>query len=69
MGGGPSLSTRKWQGVSLDPERLRGADAVLILTDHSSVDYELVGREAGLVIDTRNAMKAVRDPKARIFKA
>lgn len=62
-------STRKWQGVSLDPERLRGADAVLILTDHSSVDYELVGREAGLVIDTRNAMKAVRDPKARIFKA
>lgn len=62
-------NTRRWEGAPLDPERLRAADAVLILTDHSSVDYELVGREAGLVIDTRNAMKKAPGARSRIFKA
>lgn len=61
--------SRTWTGVPLLPEHLRQADAVLILTDHSSVDYELVGREARLVVDTRNAMKKVTAPKARIVKA
>src|SRR5690606_34435838 len=60
---------REWTGVPLEAERLRRADAVLILTDHTPVDYELVGREARLVIDTRNAMKNVAAPCARIVKA
>jgi UDP-N-acetyl-D-glucosamine dehydrogenase len=42
--------------VPLDPERLEAADLVLIATDHSDVDYELVGRCASLVVDPRNAM-------------
>ena len=33
-------------------------DAVLIITAHSGVDYELVARSASLVLDTRNAMSA-----------
>ena len=60
---------KTWTGVPLEAERLRRADAVLILTDHTQVDYGLVGREARLVIDTRNAMKEIRNPRARIVKA
>lgn len=40
---------------TLTSEELRAADCVLILTDHSNVDYALVAREARLVVDTRNA--------------
>jgi UDP-N-acetyl-D-glucosamine dehydrogenase len=40
----------------LTPKLLESCDAVLITTDHSGVDYELVARHADLVIDTRNAM-------------
>jgi UDP-N-acetyl-D-glucosamine dehydrogenase len=35
-------------------------DAVVIVTDHRNVDYGRVVKEAKLVIDTRNATKAVR---------
>jgi UDP-N-acetyl-D-glucosamine dehydrogenase len=42
--------------VPLDAERLEAADLVLIATDHSDVDYSLVGSHASLVVDPRNAM-------------
>jgi UDP-N-acetyl-D-glucosamine dehydrogenase len=42
-------------------------DAVVIITDHRNVDYARVVKEARLVIDTRNATKALRaDATARI---
>lgn len=34
---------------------LSAADAVMVVTDHSSIDYDRVCRHAHLVIDTRNA--------------
>src|SRR2546430_12625642 len=43
------------KSVPLTPEALSGADCVLIVTDHSDVDYVLVARHARLVVDTRNA--------------
>lgn len=62
--------SRRWKGLPLDAARLGQADAVLVLTDHSSVDYGLVAREARLVVDTRNALKKVAaGAKARIVKA
>ncbi|MDP8235658.1 MAG: nucleotide sugar dehydrogenase [Candidatus Erginobacter occultus] len=53
----------------LTAELLRGADAVLIATDHRSVDYRLVGRHARLVVDTRNAMASAGRVKARVVRA
>jgi UDP-N-acetyl-D-glucosamine dehydrogenase len=44
--------------VPLSAETLRGADCVVIVTDHSGVDYALVAREAKLVVDTRHALPA-----------
>ncbi|MDE3015795.1 MAG: nucleotide sugar dehydrogenase [Pseudomonadota bacterium] len=42
--------------VALSAKSLRGYDAVAIATGHSGVDYALVCKHAGLIIDTRNVM-------------
>ena len=59
------------RSVALDEAALEKSDCVLIVTDHDDVDYELVGRKAGLVVDTRNAMAGVAKSgiNARIVKA
>ena len=48
----------------LTPEFLAGLHAVLIITDHTAVDYSQVVRHAPLVVDTRNACerKGIRAP-------
>ena len=43
------------EGVALTDEELRDSDAVVIITDHTSVDYQRVVNLARVVIDTRNA--------------
>ena len=40
--------------VPLDPASLAAADAVLVLTDHADVDYDLVSTYASYVLDTRH---------------
>jgi UDP-N-acetyl-D-glucosamine dehydrogenase len=42
--------------VPLDAATLRGADCVVIVTDHTRVDYALVAREARLIVDTRHVL-------------
>jgi UDP-N-acetyl-D-glucosamine dehydrogenase len=42
---------------------------VLIVTDHDAVDYELIGKHAKLVIDTRNAMAKKGAGGQRVVKA
>ncbi len=39
----------------LTVEAVKAHDAVLLVTDHDGLDYALMARHAGLVIDTRNA--------------
>jgi UDP-N-acetyl-D-glucosamine dehydrogenase len=46
---------REMRSVDLTPIAVDSADAVIIVTDHSDVDYSFVLRHAQLVIDTRNA--------------
>jgi UDP-N-acetyl-D-glucosamine dehydrogenase len=41
--------------VELTDDELRKADAVVIVTDHSSIDYQRVVDVARVVVDTRNA--------------
>ena len=45
------------RSVPLSPETLAAADAVLLVTDHTAVDYELVAREASLIVDTRGVYR------------
>jgi UDP-N-acetyl-D-glucosamine dehydrogenase len=42
--------------VPLTPETLRAADCVVIVTDHSTVDYVAVAKHARFVVDTRHAL-------------
>jgi UDP-N-acetyl-D-glucosamine dehydrogenase len=54
----------------LTPETLRASDAVVILTAHDAVNYELVVEHAPLVLDTRNACAALRGCAiGKVFKA
>ena len=43
--------------VPLSTELVRSCDAVVLLTDHDDVDYELVTRHAAYVFDARNRMR------------
>ncbi|MFZ5893957.1 MAG: nucleotide sugar dehydrogenase [Myxococcota bacterium] len=60
----PHLPALKSQ--PLTPELLKSVDAVLISTEHTAVDYNLVLREARLVVDTRGVY---RDPNPKVVKA
>jgi UDP-N-acetyl-D-glucosamine dehydrogenase len=54
------------QSVPLTPDELRRADAVVLVTDHSTLDYQLIVDDARLVVDTRNATSKVAPGRARI---
>ncbi|MGE0482398.1 MAG: nucleotide sugar dehydrogenase [Phycisphaerae bacterium] len=58
------------KSVPLTAANLKKYDCVLISTDHSTVDYELVVKNARLVVDSRNAINGVRGvPAGRVVKA
>ncbi|HXV16256.1 MAG TPA: nucleotide sugar dehydrogenase [Gemmatimonadaceae bacterium] len=46
--------------VELTDEELKRADAVVIVTDHSSIDYQRVVDLAPIVVDTRNATAGLK---------
>jgi UDP-N-acetyl-D-glucosamine dehydrogenase len=56
----PSLNVdgREVAHVELGAEEVSAADAVLIVTNHGGIDYDALGRQAKLILDTRNAMSA-----------
>jgi UDP-N-acetyl-D-glucosamine dehydrogenase len=52
--------------LPLDEATLAAHDAVLIVTDHAAVDYELVRRAAKLIVDTRGIL---RGADAKVVRA
>jgi len=56
------------RGRALTPALLRGADLVIVVTDHTSFDWDKVVRHARIVLDTRNATRAVRAGRSKIRK-
>jgi UDP-N-acetyl-D-glucosamine dehydrogenase len=49
------------KSVDLDAATLAAADCVVLVTDHTDVDYDLVAVNAPLVFDTRNRMPRTGD--------
>jgi UDP-N-acetyl-D-glucosamine dehydrogenase len=47
---------REFRAVALTPEAVAAADCVMVVTNHSAVDYRMIKRQAKLVVDTRNAL-------------
>jgi UDP-N-acetyl-D-glucosamine dehydrogenase len=56
------------QSVPLE-EGVKKADVVVIATDHDSIDYQKLVRDAKLVVDTRNATKHVTFGRDKIRSA
>lgn len=56
--------------VSLTNDELESADCVIIVTDHSEIDYKRVCSLSTLIVDTRNALNGDvrRESKARIIR-
>ena len=50
------------------PDTLGDYDAVVILTDHEAVDYDLLASHARLIVDTRNAMRGI-ELQGKLVKA
>jgi UDP-N-acetyl-D-glucosamine dehydrogenase len=48
------------KSIDLSPEKLQASDCVVIVTDHSSIDYEQLRTHVLRVVDTRNALNRRR---------
>ncbi len=57
------------KSVPLTAANIKKYDCVLISTDHTRVDYDMVCANAKLIVDTRNACAKVKKAKAPIVKA
>lgn len=64
--GHTTLCNLPMHSIALSPSVLRQSDCVVVVTDHSTVDYALVSEYAPLVVDTRGVMRSVAKG-ARIF--
>ncbi|MEZ5065318.1 MAG: nucleotide sugar dehydrogenase [bacterium] len=64
----PSLfeNGRTVTATPLTEDVVQAADCVLVVTDHAAVDYDLLAKNAKIVVDTRNAMGAF--PGAHIVR-
>ena len=51
----------KLTSVDLTAQTIASYDAVVISTNHSAFDYAILAQHAGLVVDTRDAMRQYRD--------
>jgi UDP-N-acetyl-D-glucosamine dehydrogenase len=49
----------RFTSAPLTREALAAADCVMIVTDHTSLDYELIRNSARSIVDTRNALRRV----------
>jgi UDP-N-acetyl-D-glucosamine dehydrogenase len=65
---GASARTPLRHSVPLTDAALADADLVVIVTDHSSIDYQRVVDQASIVVDTRNATASTRPGRAQIVR-
>ena len=56
------------KAVEATGAELRGADCVLILTDHVEFDYRAVARHARLIVDTRHSVPEVAGRRGRLVR-
>lgn len=54
------IGRRTYRSGELTADVLRDQDCVVIITDHSDVDYGLISKQAPLILDTRNVMRKYR---------
>ncbi len=53
------IGDHRWHSTPLTQQLVKDSDAVLIATDHTTIDYAMIVKNAKLVFDTRNATKSL----------
>ncbi len=59
----------KMESIDLSAEKIADYDCVLIATHHSACDWDMLGRHATLIIDTRGVMRGRTGVTARVVTA
>ncbi|MEM3361340.1 MAG: nucleotide sugar dehydrogenase, partial [Candidatus Bathyarchaeia archaeon] len=57
------------KSIELTPEKLKTYDCVLIATDHSSYDPQMILENSNLIVDTRNLIKNLKGNSDKVVKA
>ena len=57
------------KSLDLTKDIIEEQDVIVITTEHTSIDYTSLGKYAKLIVDTRNIMATVKNPKARVIMA
>ena len=68
----PTREHPHWAGtksIAWNRQAISDFDLVLISTAHDAVNYKELGAWAKCIVDTRNVMRQVENPSARIYKA
>jgi len=60
---------QKMKSIPLTPKTIASYDCVVVATDHTSYDYDMIVKNAKLVVDTRNATANVKQGRNKIVKA
>jgi len=61
------LNGKMTKSVKLAPDILRSMDCVVVLTDHSAFDYEMIVTHSPLIVDSRNALKEYARPNVNFL--
>jgi len=66
----PQFKHKGVQYTSVEPtvEELQDADIIILTTNHSDFNYEMIAQNAKVIFDTRNAFARVKDMKAKYYK-
>ncbi len=66
-------ATRRYKfskrSVELTSQNLKSYDAVIITTNHSCYDYDLILEKANIIVDTRNALGLKGQGEGKVWKA
>ena len=68
----PSREHSHWAGtksVTWDKETIGSFDVIVISTNHTEIDYKKLSDWNSLIVDTRNAMKHIRQKNGHVWKA
>ncbi len=59
----PEIRLENETMLAENPDAMKSADCVVIVTDHKAFDYQALVNEASLIVDTRNALKNFKSAK------
>lgn len=62
------VNGKTYRSQNLTPRLLQSVHCVVIATDHDTYDYEMIVRNAKLIVDTRNATKNIKNGRKKIVR-